>query len=637
MKPDGSSPRKEKSHTEAGGNDDLCLNCRDINDWKPMRRHPASLHNSSRMSDVPANQPSKSYSSDSVGLLSNSKSSDYTVSRPFKSWSSGVTASHLSNSQSTDSPVSRLSNSQSSDSTARRPTNSQSSDSKASQSSNNWSSGSTANKLSSSRSSDSTASRLSNSQASDSATSWSSKEKTPLWSSGKLRDSSTSAFVPPGGKRIAPLSSLKAKDDDNQKMNRQRSSRQPKVEQASQTRRQAKVDLAYEPAGFSGVVGFDGFSDNPFGSTFDTFPSIETHQVVAIQSPLAEVGNKRLKKRIPAALLGPHTYTDKYVAPTDTDKHISPSYADKYVSPTTLYSPDPIRDVEKLPGPHYVAKPYTPPKVEETDNFSDIPMYTPQTSSYSAAPEDVSSYALPYYGDLYKPKPEYKPQLPPYQYHKPNYRPPIATKPVEPLKPVIVLATGSPVHRPQPLSYSPASNPPEPLYNEPQPVYEENGGSGYNSVIPPEPYPKITSYLTPDLYPTEPENYLDPTQYFETDRNGHITEDDGYTDSKAGSSPTTSLSSSSAGPTFPFRRIHEEKKLEAGGFFTAASGRPGGIFGSGGGFAAFNIPDMSFPADFGLLTSESREQEGRTQAFQSPSRRGAARSVSIRAKRKEKA
>ena len=428
------------------------------------------------------------------------------------------------------------------------------------------------------------------------------KAKTTVHLAGKLRQSPSLATLP---EAILQSSSLSINDNVRKVDDQQKSVRQPKVGKAS--KRSARLDLAEAPQqgradlpgpSFSGIVGFDGFSDAPFGGSFDTFPAFSAPSL----PPPAAVPSKKPKKRIPAALLRAHTYTDKYVPLT------------------TLYVNDPLKDIEKVPGPRYVAKPYTAPELQAADfnapaDYS-IPSFgydLPEAQKSYIPPSD---YSIPSYG-FASPEPQksYQPKSPPYQYHVPNFRPPIEAKPVEPGKPVIIqvggqsAAGGQPHGGPPHVPYSTSNNNPvkPSFYSGPVPGGE---GDGYRPPAPIEPYPQLTSYLTPDLYDREPDNYLDPNQYYEADRLDS-TEDDqpSYSDG-------TSADFSSGLP-FPFRSGSQwargqEKKAGGEDDFRAASDSTGFFGEEGGGFAEFSLPN--FPAHFGLATSESTLQE-RTQLF----------------------
>jgi hypothetical protein len=423
------------------------------------------------------------------------------------------------------------------------------------------------------------------------------KAKTTLHLSGKLRPSPSMADLP----HVITQTDDIRKTDENKKRDRQ-----PKVEKDAPTR-SARLDIDSSPQqqqaradllgpSFSGIVGFDGFSDTPFGGSFDTFPTFTASAQPPPPPPPTDVKTKP-KKRIPAALLRPHTYTDKYVPPT------------------TLYAADPLKNIEKVPGPRYVAKPYSPPELQVTEN------------NY----EDDYSYSPPSYGYA-SPEPDYKPKPPPYKYHVPNYRPPIEPKPVEPLKPVIIQVAGQstavaagPHHVPY-SSPSPSYRPAEQSYNS-GPVHGVEVES-YRPTAPTEPYPKLSSYLTPDLYDKEPDNYLDQNQYYNADRLDDSKDDDQPLSFLADIGPSSF--DFPGGNSFSFRNSRQKQTLDAGkkvaadkfsttpigkvemGNFFAIPNHSDGF--NSDGFDGFPHPD--FPTDFGLATSESTIQE-RTQFFQS--------------------
>jgi hypothetical protein len=143
-----------------------------------------------------------------------------------------------------------------------------------------------------------------------------------------------------------------------------------------------------------------------------------------------------------------------------------------------------------------------------------------------------------------------------------------------------------------------------------------------------EPYPKLSSYLTPDLYDNESDNYLDNNQYYNADRLDDSKDDQRLSFLDDISSPPFGFPS---GNSFSFRNSRHKQipdvdskrvaadhvssdpigKVEVGKFFAIPNHSDG--FGSDG-FEGFPHPD--FPADFGQATSESTIQE-RTQFFQS--------------------
>ena len=220
----------------------------------------------------------------------------------------------------------------------------------------------------------------------------------------------------------------------------------PSTDQAEE-----KVDLFEAPGFFGDFPDLPKFYESPIHHSFDS------EKVDYLPEP-------RPTKHVPEATKHEHTYTDKYVAP---DKGTS-----------NLYVVDPWKNIDKVDIVTYTPKPYVAPTTEALYYSSE---YKPTDPSYAPVYE-VQPYKTT--AKPYKPKPTYV-------YQKPNYRPPVGSKPHH------QTSDYKPTNEYKPEPYKPAQEyKPEPY----KPFHEYK----------PETYKKLETY-EPERY--EPVHEYKPEPY----------------------------------------------------------------------------------------------------------------------------